>query len=70
MAKRKVAETSTQELSDEQMREALVRKQQERVNEASEAIKSVCELYKVSIVPQATLTQGSVSMSLQIVPTE
>lgn len=58
------------ELTPAEMKEALVKEQQQRVQQASEAIKAVCEKYKVNIVPQAILTQGSVSMSLSIVPTE
>ena len=61
---------STQKLTPNEMKQALAAEQQERVKQAAEAIKETCETYKVQIVPQAVLTQGTVTMSLQILPTE
>jgi len=58
------------ELSDEQMKAVLVAKQQARVKLAGEELQKLCEKFKVNIVPKCELTQGSVTMSLSIVPTE
>ena len=58
------------ELTPDEMKAALLKDQQERVNAASEAIKAVCDKYKVQLAPQCVLTNGHVSMSLSIQPTE
>lgn len=64
------ARTTKLELTPDEMKAALVKDQQQRVNAASEAIKATCEKYKVQLVPQCMLTNGNVQMSLSIQPTE
>ena len=57
-------------LTPNEMKQALAAEQQERVKQAAEGIRAVCETYKVQIVPKAELMQDTVTMSLQILPTE
>ena len=61
---------STPRLTPDEMKQALAAEQQERVKQAAEAIKETCEKYKVQIVPKAELMQGTVTMKMEILPTE
>ncbi len=66
----KKPEVEKQTLSKDEMKAALAAEQQSRVEAASKEIQAVCEKHKVTIQPQAMLTNGNVQMSLSIVPVE
>ena len=59
-----------QTLTPDEMKAALAAERDERVQKAAEEIKATCEKYKVQIVPKAELMQGTVTMKLEILPTE
>jgi len=70
MVKAEKTEKENGKIDRDELKAALAKEQQERIEQAKVELEALCKKLKVNIVPQAILTQGSVTMSLSIVPTE